>query len=524
MAERGYILTALEPLPRGDWVELSGTAMKSLGWNVLGQRSRVIAWGESHRYRSVNYADGWSLKRLWLGPSRWALSLAPQRLYFQPSGEPDFRPEREIVGMHRPEADLHEQVTQGYELCQQLSSSGTLGSCEPVPAEPLDCDLAVSRVIYIGDQEFQWASGTLNSNYRQHGFESVPENLTISVCPTDGVSSGCAERVAGMWSNAISARGMTARIRISSVDEVRARLDEMKSNAQSPSPGHCVLFLLNSRNGAAQSEFIQLLDALDAAQVPYRRAFADDPFEYSIPDQLPSVVQACGGVAHRIEMDSIRTGLWSVGVDLSHRQHGSVLALTLVDSHGVLQGAWTVHQEKDETARSESLHQALDRCCERLDELAGAEGLLVLRDGRLFENEAVGLYEDILKRPVSLLEFRKRGNPLVLACGENASPATSPSGFRINGISTIFLATTAPRTSSDLPRYAKVTWKESWNHLRLCDEEIAMALTRLSSAPGLGMHTHHLPAPIYWADGIAGTSPDDLRFRGQKTEHINTLK
>ena len=49
---------------------------------------------------------------------------------------------------------------------------------------------------------------------------------------------------------------------------------------------------------------------------------------------------------------------------------------------------------------------------------------------------------------------------------------------------------------------------------------IAAIITALVYAPGLGNKERTLPAPIYWADGIAAASDIDLRFRGQQTTHI----
>ena len=42
----------------------------------------------------------------------------------------------------------------------------------------------------------------------------------------------------------------------------------------------------------------------------------------------------------------------------------------------------------------------------------------------------------------------------------------------------------------------------------------------LMYSPGLGNKLRGTPAPIYWADGIAGASDADLRFRGQKTTYV----
>jgi len=51
--------------------------------------------------------------------------------------------------------------------------------------------------------------------------------------------------------------------------------------------------------------------------------------------------------------------------------------------------------------------------------------------------------------------------------------------------------------------------------------ELADTLVGLSLAPGLGMHRRERPAPIYWADGIAGASPTDLRFAGNAPIALN---
>ena len=48
------------------------------------------------------------------------------------------------------------------------------------------------------------------------------------------------------------------------------------------------------------------------------------------------------------------------------------------------------------------------------------------------------------------------------------------------------------------------------------------ALIGLSLAPGLGMHRREKPAPIYWADGIAGAHSGDLRFAGNALEWVAT--
>ena len=248
----------------------------------------------------------------------------------------------------------------------------------------------------------------------------------------------------------------------------------------------------------------------------FRRAYADDPLEISIPDQLPSLLLAAGGRPHRSPTFSADGLLWTVGVDLAHHQkkETSTLALTLVDSDGLLISAWTKEQPLDETARVKTLSTLLKQCRHRLGALKQTPRVVVLRDGRMFENEESALYEEILGTPVSLFEFRKRGNPQIIYIDQKKSPIDKPIAVQVPETTTMFLVTSAPRNKYSLPFVSKVTWNPQWNSLGLTPLEISTILTASAAAPGLGIQPRLLPAAIYWADGIAGASNDDLRFRG----------
>ena len=84
----------------------------------------------------------------------------------------------------------------------------------------------------------------------------------------------------------------------------------------------------------------------------------------------------------------------------------------------------------------------------------------------------------------------------------------------------MFLVTAPPRNERALQAVAKVTWRSGWNGLQLEPSQIASVLTASATAPGLGLHSRHLPAAIYWADGIAGANDHDLRFRGVLADRL----
>ena len=52
---------------------------------------------------SVSYADGFELRRLWIGRGLGAIRIIPVRIYLDDKGVPDRRPEHKIInGLNRP--------------------------------------------------------------------------------------------------------------------------------------------------------------------------------------------------------------------------------------------------------------------------------------------------------------------------------------------------------------------------------------------------------------------------------------
>jgi hypothetical protein len=76
----------------------------------------------------------------------------------------------------------------------------------------------------------------------------------------------------------------------------------------------------------------------------------------------------------------------------------------------------------------------------------------------------------------------------------------------------------SPRLAGDLARTLKLHMAPDWDGLRLGMDSVSEILTGLSYAPGLGLATHALPGPIYWADGIAAMGETNHQFSGQRIE------
>ena len=148
------------------------------------------------------------------------------------------------------------------------------------------------------------------------------------------------------------------------------------------------------------------------------------------------------------------------------------------------------------------------------------DNLLVIRDGRLFESEIAEDYLRTFNGKTTLIEFRKYNNPPILINGQLPdSPALVWDSTQYNEL-TGFLSTLPQGHKNEFDRVFKIHSQSRWNGCGFSMHQIGQILTALSVAPGLGLHPKALPSPIYWADGIAGASDSDLRFRGQNVTHL----
>ena len=77
-----------------------------------------------------------------------------------------------------------------------------------------------------------------------------------------------------------------------------------------------------------------------------------------------------------------------------------------------------------------------------------------------------------------------------------------------------FLAPLHEPKNDEFGRVLKIWMKHGWDGMELGPQRLVHILFAQTLTPGLGLHARTLPAPVYWADGIAGASEKDLRFRG----------
>jgi hypothetical protein len=171
--DKHLALMAIEPLPDGEWHSITLQAVRDAGYHAEPQGQGIVAWNEVSHARGPAFADGWNLRREWLGPGRHALCLLSHRLYFvTDSEELDTRQEHEIVAGKRPAGPpAAEQIRRQWEVLTAIIQRLGPDTHQPVELELVRDDLARDRLMVIGGRERAEPSGTLGPVYRELGFD-----------------------------------------------------------------------------------------------------------------------------------------------------------------------------------------------------------------------------------------------------------------------------------------------------------------------------------------------------------------
>ena len=169
------------------------------------------------------------------------------------------------------------------------------------------------------------------------------------------------------------------------------------------------------------------------------------------------------------------------------------------------------------------LRRLLDATADKVPPEDRSSGILVIRDGRVFESENVDDYMRDLGAPVTLVELRKYGSPPLWLDRDARLPISPVVGWlpQVGNGTLGFLVTLPNSTQERFDNPLKIWMPDAWDGLRLGPERLARILYAQTLTPGLGVRRRRLPAPVYWADGIAGASDNDLRFRGQCAVDLN---
>ncbi len=509
--------------------ELHRLASRRVGYESDLSSMYPLLWrGKDRRAlgRGLWWEEGWSLTAVALGDKRSAVGLLPRRLYFDQAagGKPSRVREFELLGDRQRPRGLAPAplLREGCALLRELSEGR-----EPLALSPLEPSLTEEITIRIRERELP-VRDRLAGYCENHGMDVLPQDARIALVPESGVSEAAARLFLEALIQSLRRRKADEKVQV----QVRS-VAELASGLAAGGgyrgigvscDANAVWFLLRGKVVDPGPKMLEFFRRLDSVGIPWRRAYADDPRAFSVRDQTGSLLQAVGGVPHRVGLKGARTLPWSLGVDLSHKREAgpSRLCVTLVDPEGRLRGAWCREQVRDETARTETLRPLLREAASKLRASGGAEMVLVIRDGRFFENEVPSLYRGELGTKVELLELVKNGTPPLFeisAGGDPVPPKGAVAGLRPDG-DWVYLLSGVTQEVGSLESALKFRRTRGGDSSMFSDQSLAEALVALTYAPSLGSRRSRFPAPIYWADGIAGASDSDLRFRGQSLVQV----
>jgi len=504
-------LMAIEPLLSNNWQATAENYLSASGYSTLRNKNQVVVWKEINFYRNIKYADAYSVERLWLAPKRCAQSIRSKRIYF--SGNSDLPDKRQEYIICRDFKNQHH-------IIRCLKEADPNYKAVLVKVEELIMEDDDIYSISIHDRKLSINDQRLSQIYNECGFDQVPDNFTIYICPLEGVLGEYIKVIEEKLTRALKNKNITCVVNAINKEIILKNLADIKEDNLKLKSGFLFYFILPSRNKEVTQDTLELFNELEALQIPFRRAYSDDPFDYSIPDQLPSLLMAAGGRPHCSLISFNGSPVWTIGVDMGHSFSGQYtnLALSLVDPGGLHIKTWLSRQHLDETIKPALFAKMLGYCKEEVLKHESSPSVVIFRDGRYFENDEILISKEIFADRISIFEYRKRGNPQVFKMSDQDEPIfmDKPYAVIIPNANTIFLTPLEKQKAKSLPRVAKITWKNNWNGLQMQPKDVAELIFNSSRAPGLGLWPRHLPACIYWADGIATTSQVDLRFRGQR--------
>ena len=473
------------------------------------------------RERGLVFHDGWEAWRCWLGPNQASIAFGPRRRYLDGKGCADYRREFKILGGRDRPLPPMDLIARTLELVDSMSR--TFGPAVELQVEDEDALRFVRRHGPMGHSSVQVK---LVEHYFKNGILlGDPEPIVLVVDTVPGVPGYSSDfhdrlkRVAGQWNiNQLS-------VHTAALARLETRLAELDAG-ESPKRRVAVVLCLGPREDHTPTRTLEVMRRLDQYGLRWRRAHSDDDRRWSVRDQFGSVLQALQAPLFTITYGAGKSLPWTIGIDLSH-PHGSdtsTVAAALLDPGGSFVHAWTTTQRRDESISPPRLRSLLREASSSIDCLDPDAGVLIVRDGRLFEQENPRSYVDDLGRPATLVEVRKRMNPIAVDESNQPASCTIHAIDRHDGNEQVrFLSpatTTGPSGGQSGRGVLKITWRRDLDGLEL-DECIPRVLLSHYFTPGLGLHQRNLPGPLYWADGIASASEYDFRFRGQPVTQID---
>jgi len=313
---------------------------------------------------------------------------------------------------------------------------------------------------------------------------------------------------------------VVSEVHVSNIDTLK---DWMKSETTYPK---VALVALDGKAGDRPSkEALSWIHTLKAQSIDYVifSANSDVPIAFRNHGTATHVISKLGGYHYHTVSESVPDlpEHWCIGLDLGYGalHIAQAAIITLTDGKGRLRAYWRAIKDIGETLPPDILKEGITWVVNQAEEIAPGKKFLAFRDGGRPRDEPLRLYKDLLPNGRStLIEYAKRGNPMMLNDGKQPLPGTmctstdSPDSF--------LFTVQAPLTGS---LTGTVKFFTEHNELDYTKQQIGEILTALCFAPKLSFQPSRLPAPIYWADGLASLSGANLQFGGWSTIPSETV-
>lgn len=276
-------------------------------------------------------------------------------------------------------------------------------------------------------------------------------------------------------------------------------------------------FALEGKKGQRPDQrAIEWMRAMEEAGIPYVLFSVCDDVNpvYTRHGNAMHLLAKAGGKHFRVNVRSIHDyqSHWFIGLDLGYGNlyKGKCAVVTLTDANGALVCYWRAIKGLDDTLQPELVHEALSWIIDKAESLYPGQKFIVIRDGRCPNNEKIDVYRELLPSGRSVfIEYTKTNNPLMV----NKAVQPEPGSLAIPiGSNQPFLFAAKASQKDMLTNTTR--FRTKINDIGYSPEQLGEILTAQCFSSKLSFQPSSLPAPIYWADGLASLSNVNLQFAG----------
>ena len=491
------------------------SACKAMGEAGFSMRPDGICWFNdevSQVATGLKFVNGFQIISAHMGAEANTSAILAKRLYFEngkdaPAKTAEWKLAKTIKLPKRLPCELQGRRIERFHA--NVVERTKLLSREPIKLASVKRELSRGGDWRIGSQVIG-LNERLSSHLVRNRLGISQGKATIGICAATPTADDALTARLNMFSHRIESLKLNKYVRLEAVP-----IDDAADWCQ---PGKVLLILVPGHKGdPLPNDVGKLMRALDQRLSSYRLASLDNSSErdqWAILPQLHILLTMCGIRTFELEISklpSLCTPIF-VGLDLGHpkRTRRSIVVPTIVDSCGHLVAYKRFTQPRDETVRSQTLQAVLQWIAETLAKLDLSEHpLVIFRDGRLFENEPVTKYQKVLGDNIVFLEVMKNGVPHVFDSVVHKFPGLS---CKFENCNYRVVQSTRYVTNGGIPRAVKVNTVH--NGIKISDALIDEWLVQLCYAPTLGLNPTNLPAPVYWANGVAAISEHNHQFSG----------